>query len=151
LRVLFSIDVYTLVPGGLWRNSISSEAKILGVAYTHNGYGTYAPYKVVNDKHWLYKNTNVENGVLFGKKGLDGRALSGDEMDKVFLGSSDKLEIIARGENPDNGGGEFVFIDRGKVATLSCGSIACGSGIGVDSTFTAIIENFMNRYPKNLP
>lgn len=135
----------TKFPGGLWRNDYFSEANLLGGAYTDAGYATYKPYKVVENEHWIFEGIAIDKGEFFGLKGIDGRGLSGDEMDKVMVGTPKNAQILAKGQNPNNGGGEIVFIDRNNVATLSCGSIACGSGLGVDSVFSKMIENFMRK------
>jgi len=39
------------IPGGLWRNQLTSEARILGVAFTDAGYATYTAYRVKNASH----------------------------------------------------------------------------------------------------
>lgn len=136
----------THFPGGLWRNNYFSEATLLGGAYTDVGYATYSPYKIIENKHWVFDGLNVKKGEFFGAKGIDGRGLSGDEMDKSMAGTPPDAQILAKGENPNNGGGEIILIERNKVATLSCGSIACGSGLGVDTVFSKMIENFMDKY-----
>jgi hypothetical protein len=137
--------------GGLWRNQFTSEASLLGVAYTDDGYSTYSPYKVIDSKHWIFNDCNVEIGSIFGTSGIDNRGISGDEMDKIIQGANKNVKLLAKGENPNNGGGEMVIIERDGRATFSCGSIACGSGLGKDKVFTKMIENFMLKYMDQKP
>ena len=138
----------TLIPAGLWRTSFSNEAKYLGNAYTDAGYETYCSYKVINAQHWLYKNCTIKNGDEFGKYGIDNRGLSGDEMDKVNDNTPKNSVLLAKGTNPDNGGGDILIIENKNNAILSFGSIACGIGLNKDKVFTQMTKNFLERYHK---
>ncbi|MCT4665747.1 MAG: hypothetical protein N4A45_10985 [Flavobacteriales bacterium] len=133
-------------PGGLWRNGLISEARILGNAFDTKGYKTFAPYEVLNESHQLFRNTHVKNGQLFGQKGAHGQAICGGETDKVSKYSPKNIEILAKGVNPNQGGGDIVFLKRKNVATLSFGSIVSAGGLGVDSVFTQVIDNFMQDF-----
>ncbi len=44
----------TIMPGGTWASSLTTEARLLGVRYSDAGYGTYMPYKITNDEHWMF-------------------------------------------------------------------------------------------------
>ena len=134
--------------GGNWRSAQASEASLLGVAYTELSYGTYDAYKVRNPNHWIFAGTNVKEGDEFGKKGLDGRGISGDELDFINPFSPPNTVLLAKGINNNNQGGDFVIIENKQSAILSTGSIASGSGLGVDSVFTKMISNFMAKYGK---
>lgn len=136
----------TLIPAGYWHTQTVSEAKYWGNAYTGTGYETYCSYKVQNANHWLFQNCNVKNGDEFGKTGIDGRGISGDEMDKINKNTPKNAVLIAKGTNPDDGGGDIVIIENKNNATLSFGSIACGSGLNKDVVFTQIVKNFFNKY-----
>lgn len=136
----------TLIPAGNWRTNYSNEAKYWGNAFTDAGYETYCSYKVKNASHWMFKNCNVKQEDEFGKHGIDNRGLSGDEMDKMNNNSSVNTILLAKGTNPDNGGGEIVITENKNNAILSFGSIACGSGIYKDKVFTQMLLNFMGRY-----
>jgi len=136
----------TMIPGGQWRNSQTNEAKLLGVAFTNSGYNTHAPYRVTDPLHEFYNGINVSKEDTFGRKGINGRPISGVELDKMNHATPNNAELLAKGCNPGNSGGEIVYIGKGDYGTLSCGSIACGSGLGVDSLFTQIIENFMDKH-----
>ena len=41
---------------------------LLGVAYTHSGFQTGAPYRVLDDSHWVFSGTKLRNGDLFGHR-----------------------------------------------------------------------------------
>ncbi len=136
----------TLIPAGNWRTAYSDEATYWGNAFTDAGYETYCSYKVKNASHWIYKDCAVKNEDEFGKYGIDNRGLSGDEMDKINSNSPKNTILLAKGTNPDNGGGEIIIIENKKNAILSFGSIACGSGLYKDKVFTQMIVNFMSKY-----
>ncbi len=128
------------IPGGKWCNPHTSEARVLGVAFTSKGYGTYGPYRVVRTSHPLFKGMSVYKGMTFGKEGIDHRGICGDEMDVVGPGSPPETQILARGQR----GGDMVFIRRKNGGlTLSCGAISAGAGLGADSIFTGVIRNFV--------
>lgn len=132
--------------GGNFRSVLASEASLLGVAYTELSYGTYDAYKVINPNHWMFEGTNVKEGDEFGETGLDGRGISGDELDFTNNFSPQNVVLLAKGINNNNNGGDFVIIENKQSAILSTGSIASGSGLGVDNVFTKMMSNFMGRY-----
>jgi len=134
--------------GGNFRSVLANEASLLGVAYTELSYGTYDSYKVLNPNHWIFEGTNVKEGDEFGKKGLDGRGICGDELDFINPYSPQNVVLLSKGINNNNNGGDFVIIENKQSAILSTGSIASGSGLGVDSVFTRMVSNFMDRYGK---
>ncbi|MCO5248818.1 MAG: hypothetical protein M9887_07725 [Chitinophagales bacterium] len=136
----------TLIPAGSWRTQFSNEAQYWGNAFTNAGYATYNSYRVMNPTHWIYQNCHVNTNTEFGIKGIDGRGTSGDEMDKVNDRSPQNTIVLAKGTNPDNGGGDLVIIENPKNAILSFGSIAAGSGLNNDLIMSQILHNFMKRY-----
>lgn len=145
--------------GGLWRNSLYPEKKLLGVYFSDPGTGTYAPYQVTDPTHWLFNGTNVTKGQLFGIKGINELGICGDETDKSFdsisiakgMNAKDVGEYISY-PNPNfkwnqAGGGDICIKELSeKQAILATGSIQSGAGLGVDSVFTAIIKNFTEKY-----
>lgn len=135
----------SLIPASTWRTQFSSEAKYLGNAYTDAGYKSYCSYKVLNANHWIFQNCNIKNGDEFGKYGIDGRGLSGDEMDKINNNSPKNAVLLAKGTNPDNGGGDLLIIENKNNAILSFGSIACGSGLNKDYVISQMINNFIMK------
>lgn len=138
----------TLIPAGNWRTQFSSEAAYWGNAYTDEGYTTYSSYKVHRANHWLFQNCSIKNGDEFGIHGIDGRGLSGDEMDKINFNTPENAVVLAKGTNPNNGGADIVIIENKNNAILSFGSIACGSGFNKDKVFTQMVNNFMNKKHK---
>ena len=132
------------IPGGKWRDRLTSEAALLGNAFTDKGMHTYAGFEVMNGDHPLWKG--VENGTIFGEATEDYLAGSGDETDKLFNGSSENTVVLAKGLNEDNGGAEIVYIDRGDVGTLSFGSITAGEMLNRDKTVEQLLKNFFKRH-----
>ncbi|MGV3538481.1 MAG: N,N-dimethylformamidase beta subunit family domain-containing protein [Rufibacter sp.] len=154
-------------PGGMWRHTRHPEATLLGAQYTETGLGTYAPYQVLEPDHWLFENTDLTAGELFGESGIDGLPICGDETDKLTWSSPSGTVVLARGlnkapsatgeemevyqsQNPQwngAGGGEIAFTELSpRHAVLNTGSIQSGSGLGVDAAFTQLIRNFVQRY-----
>ena len=134
----------TDIPGGQWRNALTSEARILGVAFSPKGYGSSAPYKVVSPDHFLFKGTHLSAGDTFGIEGFDQRGICSEEMDQRYAGTPPQTILLAKGLNPGDGGGDLVFLRHEKGGfVLSCGSIGCGSGLGVDPVFSNLVSNFM--------
>lgn len=145
--------------GGLWKNTVYPEKKLLGVSFSDAGTGTYAPYEVTQPNHWLFRGTNVKAGDLFGLRGINELAICGDETDK-----SHKSTSIAKGLNagvvaetvqyPDGdlnwdktGGGDICIKELAEnQAVLATGSIQSGSGLGTDVIFTSLIKNFVEKF-----
>lgn len=136
----------TLIPAGVWRTQFSNEAQYFGNAYTDAGYATYNSYRVIESGHWMYKNCDIASGTEFGQKGMDRRGTSGDEMDKVNERTPKNAVVLAKGTNPDNGGGDLLIIENPGNAILSFGSIAAGSGLNYDPVLTGMLRNFMKKY-----
>ncbi len=147
--------------GGTWKHNLRSEAGFLGVRYSPAGLHTYAPYQVKKPGHWLFNGTGVKRGAVFGRKGINKYPLSGYEMDKTTYQSPNDVTVVAKGLNPkegrykkicanktDNKGGGTLAIRAlsENHAILATGSIQSGSGLGVDSVFTKVIQNFVTRY-----
>ncbi len=156
---LTSFDNHILNYGGMWRHHFNkAEHHILGVQFTDAGMHSYAPYEVKNAEHWIYKNTGVKQGDLFGFYGIDRLPISGDETDKMVTFSED-ITLLAKGlncseKNPiknlddncfNNAGADFVLKTNPNYTVLSTGSIQSGSGLGIDTVFTTMIDNFINH------
>ncbi len=156
---LTSFDNHILNYGGMWRHHINkSEHNILGVQFTEEGMHSYAPYEVKNSTHWIYDNTNVKSGDLFGLYGIDSLPISGDETDKITASSND-ITLLAKGlnctsKNPyknlndncsNNAGADFIIKTNPNYSVLSTGSIQSGSGLGNDKVFTTMINNFIHH------
>lgn len=154
--------------GGNWRNNFRSEALFLGGRYTPAGLHTFAPYKVTKPDHWLFDGLDVEKGDLFGDDGINKYPLSGYETDKPTVFSRWGVTKIAKGLNPESGKPNGIYTGEkarntnnqgGAVMTykkpcpengiLNTASIQSGSGLGTDSVFTGIIQNFVKKFSTN--
>ena len=67
------LDEFTIRCRQESRATGESEACLLGVAYSHGGYRTGAPYRVLAGDHWVFEGTDLKTGDLFGFKSLNGR------------------------------------------------------------------------------
>jgi hypothetical protein len=127
-----------------------SEANLLGVVYDDRGIMTSAPYCVFNANHWIFEGTGLRNGDIFGERSLHMRVpggASGHETDKTSPSSPKNVELLARGLNPDNGGGEIVhYMTASGGAVYSVGSITYVSSILVDDSLSRMTANVLNRF-----
>lgn len=127
-----------------------SEASLLGVVFTNPGAMTGAPYKVIDDTHWVFEGTGLKNGNLFGEKSLHCRCpggASGHETDKRSSHSPPNCHVLARGLNPNEGGAEMVIFDTpsgGQV--FSVGSINYCASLPVDEAVSKITANVLHRF-----
>ena len=72
---------------------------------------------------------------------------SGHETDKTSPSSPANVHVLAKGMNPDDGGGEIVHFDTesgGEV--FSVGSINYPSSILVDDVVSRITANVLSRF-----
>jgi hypothetical protein len=127
-----------------------SEANLLGVVYTDSGIMTAAPYEVRAADHWIFEGTGLKNGDTFGEESLHMRipgGASGHETDKMSPQSPPSTKLLAKGLNPDNGGGEIVIhhTDSGG-AVFSVGSITYVSSIMIDDNVSKITANVLHRF-----
>lgn len=129
---------------------VESEANLLGVVFTYDGIMTSAPYRVVDDSHWVFEGTGLKNGDTFGEKSLHMRCpggASGHETDKISPHSPKNVKLLAEGLNPDKGGAHIVVYDTpsgGRV--FSVGSITWPSSILVDDAVSKITANVLRRF-----
>ena len=127
-----------------------SSARLLGTATTMTGYETGAPYRVLDAGHWVFEGTGLTDGDLFGTASLDRRAVggaSGHETDKITKSAPGHLRLLAKGVNPDGGGGEMVYFDTPSGgAVFSVGSISYTCSIIVDDTVSAVTANVLRRF-----
>ena len=127
-----------------------SEAGLLGVVFTPAGAMTGAPYRVVDGSHWVFENTGLKTGDLFGEKSLHMRCpggASGHETDKVSPSSPQGIIHLAKGTNANDGGAQMITFDTssgGKV--FSVGSINYVSSLPVDEKISQITSNVLRRY-----
>src|SRR5690606_18454554 len=91
------------------------EYEFLGTGFSDEGMGTFAPYEVLKPEHWLFEGSGLQKGDLFGLRGINDLAISGDETDKVFTGNKKNVEVIARGRNPARTG-NFLRYDPSDIS-----------------------------------
>lgn len=126
-----------------------SEAALLGVAFSDPGVMTAAPYRVLMPDHWVFKGTGLRKGDLFGEKSLHERVpggASGHETDKITASSPASVQHLAKGENPNDGGADMVYIEQGTGAVFSVGSITWVSSLFPDAHVSRITRNVIERF-----
>ncbi len=131
---------------------VESEAHLLGVVYTESGVMTAAPYRVVKADHWALAGTGLADGDTFGEQSLHERipgGASGHETDKRSPSSPSGVELLAKGQNPDDGGAELVaFETPSGGAVFSAGSICWPSALLVDDAVSKITANVLRRFSR---
>ena len=129
-----------------------SEANLLGVVFTDPGIMTGAPYKVLDSSHWVFSNTNLKNGDIFGEKSLHMRCpggASGHETDKISNDSPKNLEHLAKGLNPNDGGADMVYFKTDSGGEVfSTGSITYTCSLVVDDHISKITSNVIKKFLK---
>ncbi|MAT15649.1 MAG: N,N-dimethylformamidase [Planctomyces sp.] len=130
-----------------------SEASLLGVVCTASGIMTAAPYKVIDPDHWIFAGTGLSKGDEFGQESLHERihgGASGHETDKMSPHSPPGTRLLAKGTNPDEGGGEICYYEtESHGAVFSAGSICYVASLLVDPALSRITANVLNRFLKN--
>jgi N,N-dimethylformamidase len=127
-----------------------SEASLLGVIYDDRGIMTGAPYRVVDETHWVFTNTGLKNGDLFGTESQHERCpggASGHETDKIGPSSPPGTRLLAKGLNPDNGGADMAYyeLDNGG-AVFAAGSISWCASLLVDAPLSKITRNVIEQF-----
>jgi N,N-dimethylformamidase beta subunit-like protein len=127
-----------------------SEANLLGVVFNPAGIMTAAPYRVIDDTHWVFEGTGLMNGDQFGEKSLHRRCpggASGHETDKISASSPQNVHLLAKGLNPDDGGAEMTIFDTpNNGAVFSVGSICWPSSVPIDDHVSRITANVLRRF-----
>ncbi len=130
--------------------SFESEAHLLGVVYSHAGVMTGAPYKVMEPDHWVFEGTGVSRGDLFGEHALNTRCpggASGHEQDKISRHSPSGTVVVAKGQNPDEGGAHMsVYETESGGAVFAAASITFGSCLLVDPVASTVTSNVLKKY-----
>ncbi|NQY66764.1 MAG: hypothetical protein HRT72_03455 [Flavobacteriales bacterium] len=151
VRKDYTNHTYDEGAGGRWRDVELPEAALIGLEYTSAGFGTWAPFEVLNESHWIFKNTNLKNGDLFGEDGINGGGASGWETDKINPNlSPSNLDHIAKGTNPGDGGADMIYFETqngGKV--FSAGSISYGGSLIIDPIVSQITKNVVDSFISN--
>lgn len=129
-----------------------SEAKLLSIVTTETGIMTAAPYRVIDSTHWVFAGTGLRKGDRFGVASQHERChggASGHETDKRSANSPADTILLAKGENPDDGGAEMVIHspDAAKgAAVFSVGSINWASSLWCDDAVSRITANVVRRF-----
>jgi hypothetical protein len=128
------------------------EETVLGVAQDLRGFTTWAPYKVVQSDHWVFDNTNLKNGDVIGKAGLNVSpkgfpGASGWETDKIYPDSRKGTVLLAKGINPGEGGANMVICEASGCGNVfAVGSITYGGSLLVDDNISQITKNVIDRF-----
>jgi hypothetical protein len=133
-----------------FHTAVESEANLLGVVFSDAGAMTSAPYRVGAADHWAFGGTAIRDGERFGTRTLherNGDGASGHETDKVSPHSPDNVEVLAVGENHDDGGAQMVhFTAPSGGEVFSVGSITFGSALLCDAVCSGITANVLRRF-----
>jgi hypothetical protein len=129
---------------------VESEANLLGVVFSDAGAMTVAPYEVVQPDHWVFAGTGLKAGETFGLKTLHeryGDGASGHETDKISPSSPKNVQLLARGQNPNDGGAHLVYFDTPQGgAVFSAGSITYPTTLLCDLPSSIITSNVLKRF-----
>jgi N,N-dimethylformamidase len=123
---------------------------LLGVAYTHTGFQTGAPYRVLDDSHWVFADTKLRNGDLFGHRSLHERCPGGasaHELDKIGPNSPPNLVHLAKGDAQDGNGSDMIIFETPSGgAVFSTGSLTWTLSLPIDDQVSAITANVLRRF-----
>src|SRR5262249_34824931 len=133
-----------------FHHQVESEANLLGVVFSDSGAMTVAPYEVLQPEHWVFAGTGLKRGDLFGTTTLHeryGDGGSGHETDKISASSPHNVQLLARGQNPDEGGAHLVYFETpGGGAVFSAGSITYPTALLCDLPTATITANVIERF-----
>ncbi len=122
-----------------------SEAHLLGIAYTHSGFQSGAPYRVIDPTNPVFTGTGLSAGDLFGTGSLHERCpggASGHELDKICPESPANLCHLSKGTNPGDTGADLISYETesgGQV--FSVGSLCWTLSIPIDDGISAVTAN----------
>lgn len=132
-----------------------SAAHLLGVAYSHAGYQSGAPYRVLDATHWAFANTGLRNGDLFGHHSLHERCpggASGHELDKIVPESPANLHHLAKGINAAESGADLVLFETSSGgAVFAAGSLCWTLSIIVDEGVSGVTANVLRHFLEPTP
>lgn len=127
-----------------------SEAELLCVAYTHSGFQSGAPYRVLNASHWVLDGTGLTNGDRFGHHSLHERCPGGasaHELDKISPHSPDNIQHLAKGENSEQSGADMTIYETPSGGAVFAASSLCWTlSIPIDDGVSAITANVLRRF-----
>jgi hypothetical protein len=141
-----------------WELRQEPAATLLGVEYTHSGYQSGAPYRVIDDTHWVFADTGLKQGDLFGHHSLHERCpggASGHELDKILPHSPANICHLAKGINgsteraaiPDGDGADLAYFETASGgAVFAAGSLCWPLSIIVDEGVSRVTKNVLRRF-----
>jgi len=137
-KVAFLAEGLSLVD---YKVSRTTMARLLGAAYSADGYVEYGGYRVFDPSHWAFRGLGVRRGQVFGSTPGEPGGASGFETDKV-TGDSGPVTILAVGTNAE-GPAFMVFkpSESGGGWILNCGSVACAAWLNRDPVLQGIVRN----------
>lgn len=125
------------------------EATLLGVGYTHDGYQSGAPYRVLDADHWVFAGTGLYNGDRFGHRSLHERCPGGasaHELDKLSPHSPPNTRHLAKGDNAGGDGADMVLFETDSGGMVfAVGSLAWPLSIVVDEQVSQITANVLRH------
>ena len=134
---------------GYWELRGDAPQQLLGISYTHAGFQTGAPYRVLDASHWIFENTGLATGDLFGQESLHERCPGGasaHELDTIQDDSPANIEHLAKGTNSDESGADLIFYrteSGGQV--FSVGSLCWTLALPIDNKISTITANVLRR------
>lgn len=127
-----------------------SPANLLGVCPAA-GIMKSAPYKVLEEGHWVFEGTGLSKGQLFGTNSLQERCsggAAGHETDCMTKFSPANTLLLAKGVTTKSGA-EMVIIENNNSGNIfSVGSVAYTSSLLVDENISVVTKNVLNRFKK---
>lgn len=127
-----------------------AAARLLGIEYTHDGFQSGAPFRVLDASHWVFANTGLANGDLFGVHSLHERCPGGasaHELDKISPDSPTNLQHLAKGANDDNTGADMTLYETASGgAVFAVGALAWTLSLVVDEPASRIAANVLRRF-----
>ncbi|MBC8354402.1 MAG: carboxypeptidase regulatory-like domain-containing protein [Planctomycetes bacterium] len=123
---------------------------LLGVGYTHAGFQTGAPYRVLDETHWAFAGTGMKTGDLFGEQSLHERCPGGasaHELDKIGPHAPPQIVHLAKGDNPDDAGADLICFDTSSGGSVfSTGSFTWTLSLPIDENVSAVTANVLRRW-----
>ena len=135
---------------GVWDQRGEPAAKLLGVEYTHSGFQSGAPYRVIAGDHWAFADTGLRPGDQFGHRSLHERCPGGasaHELDKISPAGPDNIVRLAKGDNPDDSGADLITYETAAGGGVFSASSLCWTlSIVIDDHVSAITANVLRRF-----
>ncbi len=155
--------------------TVADESKLIGVRFDMRGYGTCAPYKIINPEHWVFKGLNIHKGDIFADNSLNqptadskrkfesnpasspgltkltGLGGSGWETDKLTSTAPKDIMLIAKGINNKRGGADMIIREKSAEHGLlfSASSITFAGTLLVDDISSKILTNVLDKIIKD--